>query len=61
LSKVDTEGWKQKAKDRALEIRSLKKKVKEVSESRDYWKEKYMTLSKKKNTISHQDINIKQF
>jgi len=56
LSKVDTEGWKQKAKDRALETRSLKKKVKEVSESRDYWKEKYMTLSKKKydKPLGHQ-------
>jgi hypothetical protein len=48
LSKINAEAWKSKAKERSLEIRSLKKKNKEVALSRDYWKSKYMTEIKKK-------------
>lgn len=34
--------WKTRAKDRRIEIKELKKRIKELTTSRDEWKVKYM-------------------
>jgi uncharacterized coiled-coil DUF342 family protein len=45
--------WKKKAKERRLETKNLKKRVEELTESRDTWREKYETTLEelKKNGV----------
>jgi hypothetical protein len=36
--------WEKRAKERRLENKALKKRIKEITTSRDFWKNKYMDL-----------------
>jgi len=40
----DSKNWKEKAKARRLEIKALKKRIEELSYSRDNWKNKAETF-----------------
>lgn len=48
--------WKEKATERNLEIKKLKKRVKELSKNRDKWKneaEKFLNLFRKEKKKLH--------
>jgi len=48
LSKTNEASWKSKAKERNVEIRVLKRQLREVRKSRDSWKDKYKQQQKSK-------------
>jgi molecular chaperone GrpE (heat shock protein) len=39
---MESTAWKAKSINRGLEIKQLKKRIKELTQSRESWKEKYM-------------------
>ena len=56
--------WETRAKDRRLENKSLKKKIKELTISRDLWKNKYTetksSLAEVKKKIETVKKNVQQ-
>lgn len=46
--------WKQRAQDRGKENKALRKRIKELVQSRDGWKEKVL-----KNQLKHDEANDK--
>lgn len=56
LNKSIKKTWKEKAVARNLEIQSLKKRVKELTDSRDNWKEKHRIL---RQEVGYQFLSMK--
>ena len=58
-----TKAWKSKAKERRLNNKALKKRIKELTHSRDVWKNKYQKEQRtneelKKNEKNQESKNI---
>ena len=51
--------WKEKAKERRLENKILKQRVKEITTSRDSWKDKAKKMNKRSNELGKENINHK--
>ena len=49
----DSTSWKQRAISRRLENKELNKRRKELTKSRDGWKEKYMVQKEKADKLEH--------
>jgi hypothetical protein len=52
--------WEKRAKERRLENKALKKRIKEITTSRDFWKNKYMDLKDVHNETLGKMVQIKK-
>ncbi|MCK5677705.1 MAG: hypothetical protein KAH72_04450 [Flavobacteriaceae bacterium] len=52
--------WKVRAIDRRAENKALKKRIRELLESRDGWKSKYMSIKQKKELFENELKIIKK-
>ena len=52
--------WKVRAIDRRAENKALKKRIRELLESRDSWKSKYMSIKQKKELFENELKIIKK-
>jgi hypothetical protein len=56
---MGTTDWKQKATTRALDIKKLKKKIKELEASREAWKKKSLEHKSHADTFEAKFIRLK--
>ncbi len=52
--------WKEKAIERGKDKKKLNKRIKELSISRDNWKEKYTLQKQETDRFRHQIVKIKK-
>ena len=52
--------WKERAIDRRAENKALKKRIKELTESRDNWKIKYVSVKQIKELFENELKSIKK-
>lgn len=52
--------WETRAKERRIENKALKKRIKEITQSRDFWKNKYMKQKESFNDMQNKLSIIKK-
>ena len=60
MSNINQETWRERAISRRDEIKELKKRIKELKQSRDHWKDKFMAIKKEKAFYEHELKKIKK-
>jgi len=52
--------WKERAIERRIENKALKKRIKELTQSRDLWRDKSAEFKKQNEALTNQINNIKK-
>jgi hypothetical protein len=57
---MEQDNWKEKALERRLENKALKKRITELTLSRDSWKEKYVAKKEQSDYLENEMDKIKK-
>jgi len=60
MSNINPEIWRERAINRRNEVKALKKRIKEITQSRDHWKNKYLSIKEEKEFYENELKKIKK-